>query len=668
MKKFAFCLALCLFCSIGLYPCFAAGNSRPFMGAGTAEDPYRISTAKGLLRLAEYVNEGNEEYNGAHYLLTADIDLGWELRDESSRGYIPIGTEEETPFRGMLDGGSHMISNMNIRSDEFHYYGLVGVLDGGTVKNLFVEGEIQERKTCGGIVGWNKGGRVINCMSACGMTWGGGLVGKNSDGGLLANCCVTSDYDPLKMLLTGVDYRGIVMDNMEGGIIENCYTLVPHVSGVVSSGEHRKHIYQFEYESIYPKSSWCNAWFSTDDGILHPVNCVFEDPFNKSDTPSEIINGETTLLGALNAWVEAQESDEYRRWVQDPGRYPILEGQSIGKGDPSEWAEEAVARAEVLGFVPGKLQNQYQGGITRQEFAEVALRFLVAQYNYYDMDGMDEAAFLDRFLSSDKGAKAAARTREELEGLLSPEQAAENDGSWGFLLRNAQTFSDVEGEARINGAYVLGIINGKGDGTFAPEAPITRQEAAAMLGRVYALYSGEGTSEEPGEIMFTDGEQIAPWAEAAVAFMAENRVMEGTGNGAFSPEDGYTREQCYSTFLRLYENMEVSREKGNVEPFATMEEEMERIKCGAGCDASWECYENDEVILVLAHYEGLPGEDDYNRFYICHKSGGVRVVAPPEVTNGRFFTVEQEEGDTLVFKTMGEVFRLNLKTGGLEEA
>lgn len=655
MKKFAFCLALCLFCSTGLYPCFAAGNSRPFMGAGTAEDPYRISTAKGLLCLAEYVNEGNEEYNGAHYLLTADIDLDWERQ-------IPIGTEE-APFKGTLDGGSHMISRMSVGSDEVYYCGLVGVLDGGTVKNLFVEGGIQGRNTSGGIVGWNKGGRVINCMSACDMGWGGGLVGKNSDGGFLANCCVTDDYEPYKVVMYGVDYRGIVMDNMEGGIIENCYTLVPHVSGVVSSGEHRKHIYQFEYESLYPEYEnynhrRYNAWFNTD-GILHPVNCFFEYP---SDTPSEIINGETTLLGALNAWVEAQESDEYRRWVQAPGRYPILEGQSIGKGDPSEWAEEPVARVEALGFVPGKLQNQYQGEITRQEFAEVALRFLVAQYNYYDMDGMDETAFLERFLSSEKGAKAAARTREELEGLLSPEQAAENDGSWGFLLRNAQTFSDVEGEARINGAYVLGIINGKGDGTFAPEAPITRQEAAAMLGRVYALYSGGGAPEEPGETMFTDGEQIAPWAEAAVAFMAENRVMEGTGNGAFSPEDGYTREQCYSTFLRLYENMEISRAKGNVEPFATMEEEVERVKCGAGCDASWECYENDEVVLVLAHYEGSPGEEDYNRFYICHKSGGVRVVAPPEVTNGRFFAVEQEEGDALVFKTMGEVFRLNLKT------
>lgn len=70
-------------------------------------------------------------------------------------------------------------------------------------------------------------------------------------------------------------------------------------------------------------------------------------------------------------------------------------------------------------------------------------------------------------------------------------------------------------ERDVYQAAALGIVSGYEDGTFRPHAPITRQEAAAMLGRLYALLTQENrVSAEYDE--YNDDAQIAEWAKLHV--------------------------------------------------------------------------------------------------------------------------------------------------------
>lgn len=113
-------------------------------------------------------------------------------------------------------------------------------------------------------------------------------------------------------------------------------------------------------------------------------------------------------------------------------------------------------------------------------------------------------------------------------------------------------FTDTENSV-IACAYALGIVQGKGDGTFDPDGHITRQEAAVMLertGRLMGLESGTGMD-------FTDQSAFPTWAEGGIAYVSGltdpvsgKRVMEGTGNG-FEPLGSYTKEQTIITSLRL---------------------------------------------------------------------------------------------------------------------
>ena len=103
-------------------------------------------------------------------------------------------------------------------------------------------------------------------------------------------------------------------------------------------------------------------------------------------------------------------------------------------------------------------------------------------------------------------------------------------------------------------AYALGIVNGVGNGRFAPDESITREEAAKMLWNAADLLGYQPT-EEP--LDFADKDEISDWALESVNAIssisgADRPIMQGTGNNRFSPKDSYTREQAVATVYRLY--------------------------------------------------------------------------------------------------------------------
>ncbi|MBE6842427.1 MAG: hypothetical protein E7510_06305, partial [Ruminococcus sp.] len=205
-----------------------------FKGAGTADDPYQISSADELKELSKLVNNAyyNKVYGSAYYIQTKDIDL-------DNEEWIPIGYASESDkttyngdrlFKGFYDGQFHSVLNLNI-TDKFKYTGLFGRLSGGKIQNLKVEGKVNTTKNfVGGICGEITSNGIIEKCSFSGSVSGnnhvGGIVGKIYISGTVKNSNALAD-------VSGSDYGtgGCVGLIEMGGTIENVY----HIGTVKNS-------------------------------------------------------------------------------------------------------------------------------------------------------------------------------------------------------------------------------------------------------------------------------------------------------------------------------------------------------------------------------------------------------------------------------------------------
>lgn len=88
-----------------------------------------------------------------------------------------------------------------------------------------------------------------------------------------------------------------------------------------------------------------------------------------------------------------------------------------------------------------------------------------------------------------------------------------------------------------------GLMAGVGEGKFAPTISTDRGMIVTILWRI------EGQPSATAKASFTDVAQGEYYAEA-VAWAAENKIVEGYGNGLFGPKDTITREQMASILYR----------------------------------------------------------------------------------------------------------------------
>ena len=93
-------------------------------------------------------------------------------------------------------------------------------------------------------------------------------------------------------------------------------------------------------------------------------------------------------------------------------------------------------------------------------------------------------------------------------------------------------FSDVNGKAyyaqAIAWAKQSGVVNGYGDGTFKPDALVTREEFACMLANYAKLTGNYEAADSKVLDEFADKGTVSDWAVDAVAWAVEGEIM---GNG-----------------------------------------------------------------------------------------------------------------------------------------
>ena len=175
---------------------------------------------------------------------------------------------------------------------------------------------------------------------------------------------------------------------------------------------------------------------------------------------------------------------------------------------PSSWAKSAVDTARNAGIVPEQVDQAYTQSITRADFCALA----AAVYRTWEKSG---------------NVKSVEKT--------------------------AVSFSDTKDEDVLLCAS-LGVVNGVGNGKFAPQQQLTRQQAASILHRLGNLRkNAQDSVKERMPHVFADGADIQAWARSDVYWAYNSGVMNGVSGNRFAPNNSYTHEQSIATMLRLYD-------------------------------------------------------------------------------------------------------------------
>jgi len=187
-----------------------------FKGDGASEaTAYEIGTARQLAGLAELANVAatNSDFGDKYYKLTADINL--------TGAWTPIGTSAANQnFRGHFNGNGKIVKGLNV-SGSGSNRGLFGYINGGSVRNLGVEGTVSGTQSVGDVVGYITGGSITNCYSSVVVngtsTTVGGVAGYAENNSQITNCYATGAVTGNSSVVCGV------VGTINRSSITNCY-------------------------------------------------------------------------------------------------------------------------------------------------------------------------------------------------------------------------------------------------------------------------------------------------------------------------------------------------------------------------------------------------------------------------------------------------------------
>ncbi len=123
---------------------------------------------------------------------------------------------------------------------------------------------------------------------------------------------------------------------------------------------------------------------------------------------------------------------------------------------------------------------------------------------------------------------------------------------------SAGDFTDVaDGDwyaQAVNWAASVGVVNGFDDGTFQPNAAITREQMAAIL-RNYAAYKGLDVSASGSLSTFTDAASVSDWAKESVGWAVGSGLIGGYEDSTLRPQGTTTRAEVASVLQRALGNV-----------------------------------------------------------------------------------------------------------------
>ena len=190
----------------------------------------------------------------------------------------------------------------------------------------------------------------------------------------------------------------------------------------------------------------------------------------------------------------------------------------------SDWSKPEIQKAAACNLLPYELTDKYQNNITRKEFCDLIYRLIATEYSPDSDSRMGQWSAID--------------------SVIYERQLTDKV--------NSVSFSDCE-DYSIKFLSGADIIYGMGDGTFAPDESITREQAATILYRTAEFLGNKAIIKPSYNQMYDDENAISDWAISSVASMKAMNIMKGISEREFAPKGTYTVEQAIATMVRLYE-------------------------------------------------------------------------------------------------------------------
>ncbi len=169
----------------------------------------------------------------------------------------------------------------------------------------------------------------------------------------------------------------------------------------------------------------------------------------------------------------------------------------------SSWAVTELDKAAGYGLITDRIKGNMSGKITREEFAEIAVKL------YEKYTGK----------TAEPGNASFADTRN-------PE---------------------------ILKAFNLGLVAGVGNNKYSPNELVTREQMATILLRALKVINPDEDFSIDGVNAFADDNKIEAWAKDGVYYCSKSGIVTGMGSNMFDPDGNATREQAVIVCKRAYE-------------------------------------------------------------------------------------------------------------------
>lgn len=139
-------------------------------------------------------------------------------------------------------------------------------------------------------------------------------------------------------------------------------------------------------------------------------------------------------------------------------------------------------------------------------------------------------------------------TRAEFAALLVRSLALTSDAA-------SASFKDVLATdwfaGSIGAAVKAKLVSGYEDGTFKPNAPITREQMAVMVAKALSAAGKTVDSQSEALSKFSDNLQISDWAKASVSQSVKAGIISGMTDTTFVPSANASRAQAVVMLKRL---------------------------------------------------------------------------------------------------------------------
>lgn len=256
-----------------------------------------------------------------------------------------------------------------------------------------------------------------------------------------------------------------------------------------------------------------NAFVGTSkftDSFSKPVDVAVPYTLKAGDNSDNItvyyINDSGVLENVSGAYDPVTKTVKFSTWHFS--KYVIkLNNVTFKDVATSNWAKKHIEAMAAKGVITGTGDSNFEpnGNLTRAQFAAMIVRL---------------------FKLSDAGASVSFSD-------VKP-------GQWFYK--------------EVAAAVKAGIITGRGDGTFAPDENITRQDMVVIIARAVTKFKNGSIPADTSKILvkYGDKDKIADYAKGSIALSSTLGIIDGMPGGIFMPQGLSTRAQAakiiYSVF------------------------------------------------------------------------------------------------------------------------